>query len=211
MAKITLISMQEKNKKRCNLFLDGEFYAGVSMEIVLKYRLKVGQDVSAEILKELISESERAEALNKAVDYISNRLKTKRELKDYLIRKGYAEEVVWYCIDKLKEYNYINDEEYSRRYIESTAKNQGKNLTQYKLMMKGVRKEDVESAFNDVEIDSKQNAYNVAVKYLKNKDVTKENLAKTYRYLIGKGFTYEDTNYAIDRIRGEKNGESFDD
>lgn len=209
MAKITLISLQTKNNKRCNLFLDGEFYSGVSMETVLKHRLKVGLEVSEKQLKEIITESEKVEALNKAVDYISKRLKTKREVKDYLLKKGYSEEIAWYCVDKLKEYNYINDEEFSKRYIESTSKTQGKRLTQYKLMMKGVKKEDIDLAYENVEIDQKKDAYLIAVKHFKNKEATKENLSKTYRYLISKGFSYDEATFAIDKIKEDNDGEDF--
>ena len=132
---------------------------------------------------------------------ISKNLKTKRQVKDYLIGKGYSEEVAWYCVDKLKEYDYINDVEYSKRYIESTSKNQGNRLVEYKLMMKGVKKEDIQNAYLEADVDGNENAKNVAIKYLKNKEITKENIAKTYRYLIGKGFSYEQANYALSEFK----------
>lgn len=197
MPEITQITIQTKNKKRCNVFIDGDFFCAMSVETVVKNRLKVGLIVDAKELLEIVNENERAEALCKATDYISKALKTKRQVKEYLLRKGYTEEVAWYCVDKLKEYNYIDDKEYSKRYIESVSKNNGKKLVEYKLMMKGVRKEDIESAYQDTEIDSKENAKAIAQKYLKNKEINKETLAKTYRYLIGKGFDYEQANYAI--------------
>ena len=118
------------------------------------------------------------------------------------MKKGYSEDVAWYCVDKLKDYNYINDGEYSKRYIESTSKNQGRRLVEYKLMMKGVKKEDIASAYGQTDVDAKENAKNIAEKYLKNKEWTKENLAKLYRYLIGKGFLHEEASYAIDAFRG---------
>ena len=37
----------------------------------------------------------------------------------------------------------------------------------------------------------------IVQKHLKNKEKTKENIAKTYRYLIGKGFSYEEASYAL--------------
>ena len=203
MPKITAINLQTKIKDRCNLFLDGEYYTSVTLETVMKNRLKVGLEIDVGRLSEIITENERAEALNKAVGYISKYLKTKREIKDYLLRKGYSEEIAWYCIDKLKEYGYVNDEDYSKRFIESNAKNQGKRLLEYKLMMKGVRKEDIGAAYESADIDAKENAKNIAEKHLRNKEINKENLAKTYRYLIGKGFSYEEASYAIDQMKGE--------
>jgi SOS response regulatory protein OraA/RecX len=70
-------------------------------------------------------------------------------------------------------------------------------------MAKGVKKEDIENAYSDVDVDSKSNAKAVAEKYLKNKETTKENMAKAYRYLIGRGFSYEDATFALSFFNGE--------
>ena len=198
---ITEISMQKNNKKRCNVYVDNEFICGMSVETVVKNCLKVGQEVNAEKLEELVKESEAHEALVKATDYISKNLKTKRQVKEYLLKKGYSEQIVWACIDKLKEYNYIDDVEYSKRYIESLSKKQGKRLTEYKLMMKGVRKEDIENAYSDAEDYADESVKQLAKKHLGNKPKTKENLAKTYRYLIGKGYSYEQVSNALSEYR----------
>ncbi len=197
MAKITAITAQTKNKKRCNLFIDGEFFAGISLETVMKERLKVGQEVDQKDLADIISASDKVEAIEKAVSYCSKALKTKKQVKTYLLGKGYSEDVVWHTIDKLVEYNLINDSEYAKRYLETTSKTQGKRLAEYKLMMKGLKKEDISIVYDDLEIPSKENAKAVAEKYLRNKERTKENLAKTYRYILSRGFSYEDANYAI--------------
>ena len=60
MSKITAITLQEKNKKRCNLFVDGEFFAGISVETALKNRLKVDLEIDQKSLKEILDEDERA-------------------------------------------------------------------------------------------------------------------------------------------------------
>lgn len=197
MRKITAITAQEKRKERVNLFVDGEFFAGVSLETTLKLRLKVGDSVDEDRLNEILKETERTEALNKAADYALKTLKTKRQVKDYLLKKGYSEETVWQTVDKLKEYGYIDDKEYSKRFIESTSKTQGKRLIEYKLMMKGVKKEDIAAAYETAETDDNASARALCEKYLRNKEKTRENVLKAYKYLIGKGFSYEQADYAV--------------
>lgn len=203
MPTITEISVQKNNKNRYNLFVDNEFFCGISIETIIKNHLKIGLIVETNKLKDIIFDDEKQQALTKAIEYISKALKTKKQLKEYLIKKGYSDEIVWFCIDKLKEYNYIDDKEYSKRYIECSSKTQGKRLIEYKLMMKGVNKEDIENAYSRVDIDQNENAKFVAQKYLKNKEITKENIAKTYRYLIGKGFSYDEATYALKDFQGE--------
>ncbi len=200
---ITEISMQKNNKKRCNLYVDNEFFCGMSVETALKNRLKVGQEIDKQKLEDLVLESERQEALIKATDYILKGLKTKRQVKEYLIKKGYSEQVAYESVDKLKEYNYIDDVEYARQYIESVSKKQGKRLTEYRLMMKGVRKEDIESAYSDADDHASESVKIIAKKHLGDKPITRENLAKTYRYLIGKGFSYEEAKNALSDYQGD--------
>ena len=139
---ITAINTQEKNKNRCNLFVDNEFCCGLVFDVVLKYGLNVGMEISQCTIAEMVEESDKIVAFNLALKYISKSLKTKKQVKVYLIGKGFSESIVWYCIDKLKEYNYINDNEYVHRFIESVNKHQGIHLIEHKLMAKGIRKED---------------------------------------------------------------------
>ena len=203
MPEITQIQVQIKNKKRCNLFIDGEFYVALLTETAVKYGLKKGLNIEIDELNNIANESAQSEALIKAVGYVSKAIKTKRQVKEYLLKKGYTEEIAWSCIDKLKEYNYIDDKEYSKRFIESTAKNQGKRLIAYKLMQKGVRKEDIESAYAQTDIDESQNVRILAEKYLKNKQIDEQTLAKAYRYLIGKGFSYDQVSFALKKFKEE--------
>ncbi len=203
MSKITAIKVQEKNKNRCNVFVDGEFSFAAPIEIVLSERLKVNDDVDKNRITEIVERKDKSDALTKAVGYISKAIKTKKQVKDYLVKKGYTLDVAFYVIDKLKEYGYIDDVEYSKRYIESTKKTQGKRLLQYKLMCKGVKKEDIESACDGNDEGFKDDAFNLAKKYMRNKEETKENLSKTYRYLIGRGFSYEEAEYALSQFKGD--------
>jgi hypothetical protein len=83
---ITKIEFQKKHDDRVNLYIDDEFYAGVSVELILKSQLKKGQEISKEILDELILEDEKGSAFSKSVKYLSSALKTERQIKDYLRR-----------------------------------------------------------------------------------------------------------------------------
>ena len=134
--------------------------------------------------------------------FIKN-LKTKRQVKDYLLKKGYNEDVAWQCVDRLKEYGYINDVDYAKRYIEISSKKQGRRLIEFKLMQKGIKKEDIALAYDDLDLNDSEDAKLVAQKYLKNKEKTKENLAKAYRYLVGKGFNYDQITLALSEFEVE--------
>ena len=57
MKRVTNIQPQ-KNKKRVNVFLDGEFYMGMELYTIMKYRIKVGNTYNENELKEFIISEE---------------------------------------------------------------------------------------------------------------------------------------------------------
>lgn len=199
--KITQISAQQKNKDRCNIFIDGEYSFSVSTETVYKFYLKTGKELSEEEITAIKEDGERSSALNRATEYLSKAYKTRKQVKDYLLKKGYSDDAVYYAVSRLTETGYINDSEYARRYFETASKNQGKKLSAYKLMAKGVRKDVIDEAYEKAAVPSKENAAAVAEKYMRNKEINKENLAKTYRYLIGRGFSYDEASEAISAFK----------
>ena len=86
---ITAITPQVKDKKRCNIYIDGRFYCGLTLESTIKNRLKVGQEISLETLAEIQLESEKNTALDKALTHLSATRKTEKQIRDFLAGKGY--------------------------------------------------------------------------------------------------------------------------
>ncbi len=209
MAKITTLKIQSRDKTRCNVYLDGEFAFGVSVENVYKFGLKVGKELSKDEIEELGREDQTGLALSKAISYATKALKTRFQVKTNLEKKGYDAKTVNFVLDKLTSNGLIDDVEYAKRYIETTSSTQGKKLIEYKLRSKGVKKPDIDYAFSLVSINSKENAYSVLEKKLKNKSVTKEDLNKAYRYLVGRGFSYDEVSSAISEYK--TNYDTFDE
>lgn len=203
MGVITNISVQQKHKDRVNLYIDNEFYMGVSVELVYKFALKKGMEVDNAFIDEIVAENEKSEALSKAIAYTTKNLKTEKQVKTYLFGKEYQPRTVFYVIDKLKEYKLIDDEVYSKRYLELNSGKQGERMSRYKLKAKGIKEEDINAACDQVDVDFIESAKNVAEKHLKNKPLTKENLSKTYRYLLGKGFSFEQVNSVMENFKVE--------
>ena len=101
MSEITLIEPQKKDKLRCNVYVDGRFYCGIKLEVAVRYRLKVGMHIDLKKLDEIQLETEKSQALDKALNYLSA-IKTKRQVRDYLEKKGYTQAVILYVLEKLE-------------------------------------------------------------------------------------------------------------
>lgn len=196
MASITKIETQVKNKDRVNIYLDGEFSLGCSLELALTHHLKEGVEISQEKLNELVFENEKSVALTKAVTLLGKNLKTKSQLKKYLVEKGYSPQIVSYVLEKLIEYNYINDENYAKIYVRSVKNKYGKIKIKNQLKLKGVPEKVIEDVLSEFESEEDV-ILTLANKYLKGKSVTHETLAKLYRFLLSKGFEYEEVNRVV--------------
>ena len=196
MASITKIEAQAKNKGRVNVYLDGEFALGCSLDIVLNYGLKEGLEITSEKLDELVFENEKSLALSKAVTLLGKNLKTKHQMKKYLVDKGYSEQIVNYVLEKLCEYNYINDENYAKLYVRSIKNKFGKIKIRNELKLKGVSDKNIDLALADFESEEEV-IFNLANKWLKDKPASYENLSKLYRFLLSKGFDYEEVSRVV--------------
>lgn len=198
MNEITAITPQVKDKRRCNIFVDGRFYCGLTLEATVKNRLKVGQTVSPETLSEIQLESEKNTALDKALTHVSATRKTEKQVRDFLSGKGYLPAVVDYAIEKMKGYNFLNDGEYAEAYIESAGKKKGSRLIKMELKSKGVSDEEIDGALSAVDSETQiEAAKAVLQKYMRGKTADRETLHKAYRYLMGKGFEYETARVAL--------------
>lgn len=200
MKQITAIKEQSKNKKRVSVYLDGEFYCGLDLVTALKYRLKVGEFIDENRLVEIQYNAEMQACFDKALTYISSSVKTEKQIKDKLLRLGYLDEIIEKTLEKLKDYGYVDDGDYARRYTATYKGVKGKKLIKLELRKKGVLEKDVDSALNQIE--SQQDACNrLADKYLKNKENDQKNLLKCYKYLLSKGFDYDEAKSSIDRYK----------
>ena len=102
MSKITALEVQVKDKSRANLYLDDEFFAGVSIELVVKHQLKKDMEVDEKFLADIIFEDDKGKALSKAIKYMGSNIKSCSQIREYLRKKEYAPEIIDYVIDKMK-------------------------------------------------------------------------------------------------------------
>lgn len=207
MKTITKITVQQKNKGRCNLFLNGEYFCALDNFTAAKNGLKVGVQIEEQRLCEIQEESEFNFAFDKLLGYISKYRKTKKQALEYLIGKGYTYPVAFKAVDKLCSYGYLNDGEFAQSYVSAYAGKKGKRLMAMELRHKGIAEADVCGALEGV--NEKDGAAAVAEKYIKNKQKTPENFAKCYRYLLSKGFSYDAASDAISFLKRGEN--DFDD
>ena len=193
---ITQIEQQKRDKERVNIYIDGVFYCGLNMETIIKHKLKVGLDVEKEFLDNIQLESEKQTALNKAVKYISKTMKTQKQVVDYLKGKGYVFQVINFVLEKLKEYNFVDDETYVNLYIKQGTNSKGKRRLQFELKNKGIDEKLVMEKVAEIETD-RDTALSLGEKFLQRKKIDEKTREKLFRFLSYRGFAVDDIIYVL--------------
>ncbi len=209
MSVITDLKQAKGRGKRLHIYLDGEFTCTIDQFTAYKHRLKIGQEISVDILEEITLESELSSGFEKAIDLISKTPKTKKQVYDYLKEKGYLPKLCYAIVEKLCEYKYLDDEQYASMYINTYLNKYGKRKLMFNLAQKGINKQIIDNAIEEIENQNKAVEL-IAKKYLKNKEPTRENIEKLYRHLANKGFDWQDINAVVSKIRNGDNYESWD-
>lgn len=202
MSLITKLEYQKNNPDRANLYLDDKFYCGISVELCIKEHLKSGIEVDEDWLQELILEDEKGVAFTKAINYVSNNYKTKKQVRDYLYKKGYNSNTITHVIEKMEEYKYLDDEGYAKQFVLTYAKKYGKLKLIAGLKSKGISDKIIDNIF-DGEIEINSDIESVASKYLKNKIIDEKTYVKLSRFLYSRGFEFDEINRYLNKIKKE--------
>ncbi len=198
-SKITKISAQ-KRKNRVNIYVDGKFFAGIDNNVLVKYNLYKGKEVDKEALSAILDEEERFKGWNYALNLISYRMRTEKEIKDKLIKKGHKLEVVEKIIKHLKELELIDDEKFAEMWVKErvNAHPRSNFVLVQELFRKGISVElakRVVERIVDTDVRHKmiQQLIEKAEKRYKNEDKDKRKRL-ILSYLSRRGFSYGEIN-----------------
>jgi len=201
MAEITSIEPQKKDAARCNVYVDGRFYCGIKLEVAVKYHLKAGMQIEPSKLDEIQLETEKSQALDKAMTHLSATMKTKKQICDFLAKKGYTEAVQNYVLEKLEYYKFVDDYAYCRAYVQSVT-GKGKRALEVELLKRGADRRAIEEVLQEVEEDDGE-ALKILQKYMRGKEFSKENLYKGFKFLLSKGYGYDTAKSALEMLGGD--------
>lgn len=190
-----------KSSRNPNIFvveIDGEKYT-LHSEIIVKYGLATNGQIEQDKLTEVMFESDVMIATNLAMNYVSSKIITTKQLKDYLRGKGYKTNVISKVIDKFNEYGVLNDENFATSYVNIKQHSLSKRAIEQKLMQKGVNKDIAKNCLE--EFDDYEVAFKTAEKFMKTKEYTEENITKLLRHLSYKGFDYDTINKVLNKLK----------
>lgn len=150
--RITAIVPHARNHQRVELDIDGAFRLAVAVELVHQGQLRVGDVVSEAQLRELERQDAHWRAREDALNLLSFRARTGAEMRQRLLRKGYAEPVVERCVAELTDRGLIDDASFAQCFVRDRLRSRprGSQRLLQELRTRGVDWETARASLDEV-------------------------------------------------------------
>lgn len=141
-------------------------------------------------------------AYNYAIKYLKN-IKTKKDVYDYLIRKGFTDEETSEVCDYIEEVGLVDDDLYVKFFVEDSfrIKNKGARKIVYELKQRGIDDDKINQAIeeaSDMQYDALKEAYERKLEATKSETDEYKRKNNIIRFLISRGFDYSDIKDIVD-------------
>ena len=198
--------------EKIHLSLDGEYIATVNADYWFTCGIKSGSEVTPEQLEELLTESARRKMMNKALDLLSLRDYSRRELSDKLVTKawekkeqkdmdlGSLKQQASDICDRLEELGLLNEERFARSYVDELIrrKHLSRSGLRTALIQKGVQRDIIETVLEAVDVDPVEQIRELLATKFKNRDLTDEKQkTRTVNALLRLGYRYNEIHAAM--------------
>ena len=143
--------VKDKNNKY-KVYIDNEVYM-LYDDIIAKYQLLFKNDIEKEELDNIIKDNMELSSYYQAIKYITKKLRSEKEIDDYLNKYGVSKDIRIKTINKLKENRFINDEIFLKAYINDQINltNNGPLKIEKSLLKLGISKDDISNALDSID------------------------------------------------------------
>jgi len=196
--RITSIVRQKKDSARASIFLDEEFAFGVCDQTIEQFRLRKGDYIDRELFEKITDFDYFIEAKRIALAYLNYRARSEKEIRERLQKEDIPEAIVLRVIEFLKENKFIDDEAWSKAFVNDKLVRKPVSSKQlaYGLKQKGVPKEVIEETISNLnaEESDESRAMQAAEKrwprILRSATDPRKQKQKLYTFLAGRGFSF---------------------
>jgi regulatory protein len=204
---ITDIEPQKHDEERVSIYLDGKFGFGVSRMAAAARGLVLGRSMTDDEIEALRNDDEVERALNATLNFLSYRPRSRREIEDYLRRKGIDQLAAPAVVARLERMGLVDDREFARFWVENrqTFRPRGVRALRFEMRQKGLDNEVIDTALEDIE-DEEPIAYSVGQKKQQSYRSLqgREFLTRMTQFLQRRGFPYGVSSSVARRLLNER-------
>lgn len=192
---MTVTKITEISKSRVKIEIDYEFTFVLYKGELHLYRIEAGKQMEEADYRKLTEDLLPKRAKLRAMNLLKSRAYTKMQLRDKLIRGGYSEKIADLAIEYVASYGYVDDEQYTKDFIEYNREKKSRKRIQADLMQKGISEQLFQSVWESIagedngEAEIKQILYWMDKRHFQPSNATYEEKQKMMAFLYRKGFS----------------------
>ena len=189
-----IIKYEKKKDGKYKVYLDNGNNIVLYEDTIIKNNLLFKKDIDDKILSDLMNTENISSLYNKCIKYIGVRVRSKKEIRDYLRRSTDDDNIIEDIINRLINNNLLNDREFARAFVNDKFKfsSMGPYRIKNELKNNYIDEEIIDeyvNNINDEEIDMKICKFiDKNIKSSKKKDNLKN---KIYNSLLNNGYSSE--------------------
>ena len=205
---MTITDIVELDKKRCKIFIDGEFAFVLYKGELREYDIKSGNEISESVYESINSEVLSKRAKLRAMNLLQKKDYTEKQLRDKLQEGLYSQELIDEAIDYVKSYRYLDDERFARDYITYHMEMRSRNRILQDLTGKGIRKDVIISIMDELYSESEEISGDIETEQINkllikkhfDKDMDYKDKQKIMAFLLRRGYTMDSIRRAMDEF-----------
>ena len=119
---IVSILPQKKNKTRYTITFKSGKIIGLSETNLFFYKISVGKKISSNLLSKIENNEKLQSIKYKALNFISYRPRSKKEVNKSLLKKGFHQDDIDKVLEELVSKGYLDDESFAKTYARYLVK-----------------------------------------------------------------------------------------
>lgn len=191
-----IVKYEFTKKNKYNVYLSNGEVLNLQEQVITENELLLKKEMSQELYNKLVRDNKIYELMEMAVKYISIRLRSIKEIKDYLLKKGGSNNEVEDAVQKLIESGYLDDDRFTKAFIKDKLK--FTTIGDYKIKMQlnklGVSTSIIEDNMNKIDEHIIEEKIKKIIEKDKktNKKYSGQILKnKIYNHLLNQGYSQE--------------------
>ena len=215
---VSKLEYQKRDPNRVNLFIDGKFFCGISLDTLAKESLYERLAIEESTLNRILKMEITNRFFSRCLEYIARGPKTEYQMLKYLKELKFKKKGVWFkedldieweklfnmIVEKLKKYKYIDDENFAHLFVTSRlrSKPRGRSVLIGELLSKGVSKDIAERVCDEELLDEYVVLKEAFKKKYKEREFDSKD-SKMVNFLLRKGFSWD----LIQRLKNDDSEE----
>lgn len=182
-------------KQKYQIDVEGEPAFVLYKGEVSRYHLEKDREISAGVYREIVEEVLTKRAKLRAMHLLEQGDRTKKGLRENLLKNGYPSEAVEEAMAYVESFHYIDDKRYALTYIQNQSGKKGRARIQMELRQKGVPQEYIDQAFQETEEDTDARGVIRELILKKRREqgpMEEKERQKLYGFLMRRGFSSSD-------------------